>query len=183
MFDKYLKNLTSLEEDEEIKGIVRHHWISFSMAFLKIIIPPILILILIRFMGFSGFIKMISGFIMSWVFFAVFIFWATFSFYNWFIWYFDSAVITNKRVIIIEQSGVFNKTVSSADFEKIQDITVQISGLIPTLFGYGNIILQTAGEAPNLTMKDVPKPGDIQQKILHIKNIAREPEENKKTDE
>jgi len=170
MFENYFKNLASLEENEEIELVVRHHWISFMGAFLKIIIPPIALLVLIYKVGLVKSLSWFDNVIFSWVFFIIFLIWATFTFYSWFIWYFDVAILTNKRVIVIEQKALFNKIVSAAGLEKIQDTTIQISGLVPTLFGYGSVIIQTAGEAANLVIRDIPEPGKVQQKILHLKH-------------
>lgn len=178
MFKNYFKNLASLEEDEEIESVLRHHWISFASAFFKIIIPLIAVLVLIYMIGLVKFLSWFDNAIFSWFFLILFLIWTTFTFYSWFIWYFDVAILTNKRVIVIEQKALFNKTVSAAGLEKIQDSTVEISGFVPTLFGYGAVIIQTAGEAPNLTIRDVPEPGKAQQKILHLKNTQGENSKN-----
>ena len=176
MFEGYFKNLVSLREDEDIKLIVHHHWLTFASAFLKIIIPPVGILVFIYMFGFVKFLNLLNSPIFSWIFLISFIIWATFAFYSWFVWFFDVGIMTNQRIIVIEQKALFEKSISEASLDRIQDITTHIAGLSSTLLGYGSIIIQTAGEATNLAIKNVPKPQKIQQKILHIKNTETETE-------
>lgn len=177
MLEGHLKNMVSLNEDEEIDSILRHHKFTFFAAFVKIIILPIAVLVFIYMFGFVKFLNLFNSFILSWIFLIIFIVWATYSFYQWFVWYFDVAVLTNQRVIVIEQKKLFEKTISEANLDKIQDITTNISGLLPTLLGYGSVIVQTASEANNLTLKDIAKPQSVQQKILHLKDIQEDDKE------
>ena len=68
------------------------------------------------------------------------------SFVIWVDYYFDVWIVTNKRVVNIEQKGLFSRNVSELELEKIQDITTEVHGLIPTFLNYGDVFIQTAGE-------------------------------------
>lgn len=170
MFENYFKNLASLREEEQIELIVRHHWFTFAKAFLKIVTPLIALLVFIYMFGFARFLSLFNSVIFSWIALILFLIWLTFSLYSWFIWYFDAALITNQRVIVVEQKRLFEKSVSETSFDKIQDITTTITGPSQTLLGYGSVVLQTASEMNNLIIREVARPGEIQQKILHLKD-------------
>jgi len=174
MFDNYLKNLASLKEEETIEAVVRHHWFTFMPSFIKIIILPLALFVLIYMFGFMSFLTLLNSVIFSYLALIIFLIWLAFSFYHWFIWYFDVGILTNQRIIVIDQKGLFEKSVSGAELDKIQDVTVNIKGLAPTLLGYGSLIAQTAGEMPNLIIKDTAHPAEIQRKILHLKNTKKE---------
>lgn len=174
MLEGYLKNIASLNEDEEIELIIRHYKLTFLKAFIKIIIPPLFVLVFIYMVGLIKFLGFFNNFLLSWTFLIILIIWATYSFYQWFIWYFDVAILTNQRVIVVEQKKLFEKSISEAGLDKIQDITTNISGLFPTLLGYGSVIVQTAGETNNLILKDIAKPQTIQQRILHLRDIQQD---------
>ncbi len=174
MFNNYLKNLISLKEEEEIETVVRHHWFTFLPSLIKIIILPLALLVFIYIFGFISFFRLFDSLIFTYIALIIFLIWVTFSFRLWFIWYFDVGILTNKRIIVINQKRIFEKSVSEGDLDKIQDVTINISGPAPTLLGYGSIIAQTAGEMPNLIINDVPRPAKIQQKILHLKNTKEE---------
>lgn len=179
MFENYFKNLISLEEEETVDSLIRHHWFTFAGAFIKIIVPPIILFVFIYMYGFIKFLSLFESVIFSWIFLILFLIWITYSFYNWFIWYFDVTILTNRRAIVVEQKKLFEKSISETTYDKIQDITTNIAGPSQTFLGYGSVILQTAGELANLTLKEVANPQKIQQKILHIKN-TQNPEETAK---
>ena len=41
----------------------------------------------------------------------------------------------------------------------IQDVTVSQGGVSQTVFNYGTVLIQTAGEIPNIEFQLVPNPG------------------------
>ena len=89
-------------------------------------------------------------------------------------YYLDVWIITNQRLIDIEQKGFFNRSVSELDLKKIQDITSSVSGAIPTMFGFGNIHIQTAAEENKFEIKSVPHPVTARRKIIELYKHAKE---------
>src|SRR3989339_978240 len=61
-------------------------------------------------------------------------------------YYLDTWIITNERIISIEQNGLFNRTASELDLSSVQDTTAEIRGILQTVFTYGQVYVQTAGE-------------------------------------
>lgn len=87
-------------------------------------------------------------------------------------YYLDVWVVTDKRVVDIEQHGLFNREVSEFGLEKIQDVTVRVHGIIATFFDYGNIYIQTASEGTSFVFKQVPKPYEVKNLILSLSHLA-----------
>ena len=81
-------------------------------------------------------------------------------------YYLDAWVITNDRIVNVEQQGLFARTVSELDLYKIQDVTSEVRGLIPTLFNYGNVHVQTAGTQERFVFEQVPNPHEIRKRIM-----------------
>jgi uncharacterized membrane protein YdbT with pleckstrin-like domain len=81
-----------------------------------------------------------------------------FLFYNFFIFFLDRWIVTNQHIIDIEQKTVFNRVVSKLELERIQDVTAETKGFMQTLFNYGDVYIQTAGERERFVFKDVPAP-------------------------
>lgn len=73
-------------------------------------------------------------------------------------YYLDIWIITNQRSIRIELQGFFSRKVTSVNHDRIQDISVTVYGLIPTLLNYGNLHIQTAGAIPNFVFNSIPEP-------------------------
>ena len=85
-------------------------------------------------------------------------------------YYFDLWVATDKRLMLIEMKGLFTRNISSFDYGRIQDVTTDVAGIIPTLLDFGDVKIQTAGTSGYFVFKDVPKPTEFKDKILLLKD-------------
>ena len=103
----------------------------------------------------------------------IIILWLTFV-YIWTDYYLDVWVVTNKRVIDVDQHGLFNRKVSDTRLDLIQDITVDIPGIFATFIGYGDILMQTAGKDQEFILKEVAKPNKLKEVILKEIDVTHE---------
>jgi uncharacterized membrane protein YdbT with pleckstrin-like domain len=78
----------------------------------------------------------------------------------------DLWFITDKRIIDIQQEGFFSRKVSEQYLDRVQDVSSEVSGIIPTIFRYGSVKVQTAGEHPQFIFEDVPNPEEIRRLIM-----------------
>lgn len=104
-----------------------------------------------------------------------------YSFYVWFIWNNGFYIITSQRVIRIDQRGLFNRRISEAENDKIQEISTDIKGPIKTMLNFGDVRLQTASRDGRLVLAGIASPYDIQQRIAQIQygvNSAEQPQKN-----
>jgi uncharacterized membrane protein YdbT with pleckstrin-like domain len=91
----------------------------------------------------------------------------------WTNYYLDVWIITSKKIIDVEQHGLFRREVSFLHLDKIQDITYEINGIIPTMLNYGNLEVQTAGSEGAFPIKGVPNPSNVQAKLNEALIIHR----------
>jgi hypothetical protein len=90
-------------------------------------------------------------------------------FYTYFVnFYLDLLIITNDRLLHINQIGMFARSISEVDLYKIQDITSKIDGFFPALFKYGDLLIQTAGTQEKFMIYNVPDPEGLRQIILDL---------------
>lgn len=150
-----------LKEGEEIVKIVRAYALSQSFKIAIIIVLVLLPFFLLFPLFQRGFWGVIAFFILLTI--AV-----VFATRTGIIWYYNAFMITNKRIIDFDQRGLFDKTVSVATYDKIQDISFKKKGVFSTLFNYGTIVIQTAGANANLEIKNVYEPEKIQDAIMEI---------------
>ena len=75
-------------------------------------------------------------------------------------------MVTNEHIIDIEQKTVFNRIVAKLELERIQDVTAETKGFMQTVFNYGDVYIQTAGERERFVFKDVPSPQFVADIIL-----------------
>lgn len=94
-----------------------------------------------------------------------------FGFLIWIDYYFDIWIITSQRIINIEQQGMFSRRVSELNYAKIQDVSTEVQGFIPTVINFGDVEVQTAGEEGNFVFRTVSDPYAIKNLIMQqIKN-------------
>jgi len=164
-------------ENEEVVLVVRRHWMVLLPYFLHIALMcllPIIFYILIVPYVLPAFLEepynrlfiLFSVIYYGFVWIIVFTVWADY--------YLDVWIVTNERIIDIEQIGFFNRVVSELDLKRIQDITSSVHGMIPTMFGFGHIHIQTAAEEGKFDLKSVPHPVTIRRRITKLYRAARE---------
>lgn len=102
-----------------------------------------------------------------------------FLFQNFIDWYLDMWIVTDQRIINIEQKGLFGRTTSELMLYNVQDVTSEISGFIHTIFGYGKIEIQTAGEKTRFIFENIPRPNHVAKRILELAAAQRDAEVGK----
>lgn len=90
------------------------------------------------------------------------IFWAVRLFLNWYRYRNDIWVVTNQRVVDSFKPHPFSLRVATADLINVQDMTIEKSGIIPTLLHFGDVVLETAGSAQQFRISGVPDPEAVQ---------------------
>ncbi|MDX9913774.1 MAG: PH domain-containing protein, partial [Candidatus Moranbacteria bacterium] len=81
-------------------------------------------------------------------------------------------IITNERIVNIEQKALFIRTTSELKFDKIQDISINIVGLIPTVLNFGDVHVQTAGNTERFLFHKVPDPQKIKSLIMNMQTMT-----------
>jgi hypothetical protein len=171
--------MIKLNKDEKVVLEVRKHWyelFSETLFLVFVILVPIITAIAGKVIGVSRFIEIEGeGIYLFIIFTAVwFLFvWITF-FIIWTNHYLDILIITSKRIIDIDQKGLFSRNVATLMLSGVQDITIEIHGIIATFFGFGDINIQTAGEKREFVIKRIPHPAKVRKKIFSAYNKTLE---------
>ncbi len=169
-----------LEPEENVILEVRKHWIVFVgyaiTLFVTAIFPPILYVVSKNIPSFIYLTNIIENkfslFMFLYSLWLLFL-WISF-FVHWTTYYLDVWYVTEKRIIAIEQRGLFSREVSNLLFDKIQDVTLDVKGLIPTLLEFSDIRVQTASEDNrDFFMTSVRHPEEVRRIIFsHQKKIS-----------
>lgn len=80
----------------------------------------------------------------------------------------DVWIVTNRRIIDSTQHGFFNRTISELHVSRIQDISVNTRGLIPTILHFGDLQVQTAGTEEKFLFMQIPNPEKVKDEIMRI---------------
>lgn len=82
-------------------------------------------------------------------------------------WRNDTFQLTDRLIIDIDRKPFgFGEVRKQAPFSNIQNVNAARPGLLPTLFNYGDVYVETAGSASNITFERVPNPSQIQSDIF-----------------
>lgn len=88
-------------------------------------------------------------------------------------WYFSTYIITDKRVIDVDFTGLWGKRISEAPLENVEDATYQTKSFLNILFDYGDIFMQTAAERTEFEFDSVPKPGMVHDVLTDLVEASR----------
>ncbi len=81
-------------------------------------------------------------------------------------YYLDCWIVTDERTIHTELIGLFNRFLSSVYHHQIQDVSVDVRGILPTFFRYGNVQIQTAGKFREFIFHQIPEPYKVKEIII-----------------
>lgn len=154
------------DDDEVVLVVARQHWFTnlrWILASVLMILTPSLF----RFV--PTLIEIPAAYM-----FIGYLFWYlitfAYAFESFLSWYFNVYIITSKRVIDIDFNNLLTKKYSEATIDAIQDVTSVVIGAIPTVFNYGNVLIQTASEVNELEFGRVANP----EKIIRVLQEVRD---------
>lgn len=176
MFEQRL--LENVKEGEEVRALIRRTPIVAILPILLcvvLIIAPFFFLYPLLKLGVGGSLILIASFLVG---FLV-------GFRTLWVQQLNAFILTPTRIIDVDQRGIFHKVVSETTFDKVQDVSYVIKGVGPTLFRYGTVVIQTAGNAANLELAGVRFPQRVQDLIVRLQRDANAPagEEHLSADE
>lgn len=88
-------------------------------------------------------------------------------------YYLDIWVVTNDRIIAVEQQGLFSRTISEMDLWLVQDVTSEVNGITATIFSYGLLAVQSAAERARFHFENCHSPNVVRQRILDLADEDR----------
>ncbi len=159
--------MIELSKGERVVYEIRRHWYvllveSFFLALLSLIPWAVFFGLDVSGFSFSGGEGSVFFFVSAaWLFFI----WIAFMII-WTNYYLDVWIVTSKRILDIEQHGLFSRDMSEFRLDRIQDVTIEVKGILPTLLRFGDIHVQTAGEAREFIIRSIPHPYRVRDIII-----------------
>lgn len=89
------------------------------------------------------------------------------------VWYYNVYIVTNERLVDVDFYSLLFKRVSEVKFGHIEDLTAASGGVVQSLFNYGDIMIQTAAEVPEIEFEKVPNP-EVVVKLISELNSSEE---------
>lgn len=169
------KLLPSPLPQEKVVLELRRHWFSFfrqAFIYFLLLIAPLAAYFFIDQFEITlwghvyngGLAEVITRLAISLYYLGVWVFF----FHAWLDYYLDVWVITNERVLSLEQKGIFSRRVSELRLSRIQDVSSEVKGMWETFLHFGNVQIQTAGEQANFLFHQVPNPYEVSERLMRL---------------
>jgi len=163
-----------LQQDETILLYAKRHWAFLTWRLVKIglvaIVPVVALLVLAAMTfgldGDAG--KIVIGLSVLWLLVG-----AARGYLAWYQYQHDIWVVSDQRVIDSLKHHWFHHQMASADLDDVEDISIRREGVVATMFNYGDLQLQTAGERPNFVLSGIPNPSTVLALVDHQRDIAK----------
>lgn len=148
------------EHDEKIILFLRRHFITnlpwIVITIILAIIPAIAIILNLQFSILSSFNIPNNFTVILIVFYYLILF--SFIFTSFLTWFYNVFIVTKKRVIDIDYSDLVIHNMAVTKLTHVQDVNYTQSGFIRSLFNYGDLFVQTAGNERNFEALKIPNP-------------------------
>lgn len=170
--------MISLEPNERILMTVRKHW--YALFRHTAIIAALTFLPAAFYFGRGRIGQMVQTEIITLANFIFSLYALALVLYAFIVWtdyYLDVWIITTKRLIDIEQRSLFSRVISELPMAKVQNVTIEIPGFIPTILRFGNLKVETASQSTFL-IRDVPRLYEAKDLILKYAHQSASGEHN-----
>jgi membrane protein YdbS with pleckstrin-like domain len=173
----HLSQVIKQKPSEQITHHLRRHPITF-LPIIGLFVLLLTVPIVLYFLIMNIYPNILSGEILypiailgaSIYYLSVYLF-----FFGYFIdYYLDLWIVTTNRIIDMEQHGLFRRTSTELELFRIQDVSANITGIVGTLFNYGDVIVKTASSNLNIVFRDVPNPNKIREDLVHMSEKDRQ---------
>ncbi len=165
------EHISLLRPNERVMMTLHRHWIilvvHFSYIFTLVITSGFLL-------TYGSSIMLLTGGALYWgglsLFWIVFL---TFILLNWINDELDLFIVTDSRIIGIDQISALSRNVTECSLDRVQEVNAHTSGVLQTLFGFGDVHIHTASEASNMVIHYAPDPVENARRINNIINEFR----------
>jgi len=153
-------------KDEEIVIVSRRHpWV---LAKTGLIMVGLLAILFLAFLIFG------ASLISSIALLAILVIMIVYGFIRWFVFANDIFILTNQRVININQGGFFTRRVTEAELANILNVSYEIKGPIKSFLNFGDIMVDTSGSDNNLlVLRNIENPHFVQERIVSLQKKAQ----------
>lgn len=159
-------NLKNLRPWEEVIKVIKRHWIVYVMLWLYFLLGFIVSSIIYWIFWFWTWWNLIN--ILIWLIFSLFLF------IEWLNHELDMFVVTNNRIIWIEQIAFLNRQVTETNLWQVQEVNSKNTWLLSNILNYWTLSIQTAWNKTTLQMWYCPDSMNTQRKILNVVDNYRD---------
>lgn len=172
-----LYNLIKKKHYERVEHVLRRHPLTFLPIFLfflvLLVVPPV-VYILINSV-FPGAFQSDITFVLLVLLASSYYLGMLLLFYAQFLmFYLDMWVITNDRMVNVDQLGLFARSISEVELFRLQDVHAEVRGFFRTILKYGKVSAKTASGTDAFVLHDVKRPNRIREDLVRLAQEDRQ---------
>ena len=157
---------TQIRPGEHILMILHRHWIIFAFK-IGYILGLILTTVILLYM--MPTLVIIFGTAIFWGALSIlWIFFLTFILLSWVNDELDLFIITDQRIIGIDQVSSLSRRVSECGLDRVQEVNAEVTGILQTILRYGHVHIHTASENSDMIVRYAPNPVENGNRINTI---------------
>jgi hypothetical protein len=170
MFKRNKALFPGQQENEEIRLVIREHWFHLFARLLIWVLFVVVLFAMDKYIPiylpglladpFGNFYALFRNVYTIFMVLGLFMIWA--------LYYLNVQIITNQRIVEVDQASLFIHRVSELDLSKIEDVTGETKGFFGNMFSYGNVYVQTAGKTERFAFQNIPHPDKVEKLILDL---------------
>lgn len=164
------RHFPNQKPNEYVLMFLRRHWVvvlKIIAIFLCMAAIPVFFYVIV--LNYTDFLVGETSFALTTLMISAFyLFVILYTFANFIDYFLDVWIVTNQRVISIEQRGLFARVISEKELGRMQDITSEVKGFWSTMLNYGDVHIQTAGETERFVFKQVPFADEVARRISNL---------------
>jgi len=142
--------MNNLRSWEKVDIVIRRHWIAFAFLALYAIWGIVFTVSIFLVLGTSASIWIMM--IAFWMYYSLFLY------VSWLNYELDVFILTNNRIVCVEQKTFLNRAVWETTLDKVQEVSIETKWLLANLFDFGTLRIMTSWSSPSFDMTYSPHP-------------------------
>lgn len=171
--DNTNRNFKGQQKNEVVHCFTRRHWIVLLPYLIAAVVLGIVVFLSLFFVdhkALTAFFDVTMYRVLAFAAVLLITHFLHYFFLRLFNFYLQIVVITNSRVIHLDQTLYFQRERDSIDLPEIQDIVIQRRGILKTLLNFGEITITLSSAHATKTLTHVPNPEYYFRKLNKIKS-------------
>lgn len=163
------KLFPSQQPDEKVYLVFREHWFRLALKFSVIVLLALLPALIRLFIptlieqlseNYSSVINLFLQVYYLGLLVATFLIWV--------LYYLNMGIVSELRLVDIDQRGLLRHEVSELNLDSIEDVTSDTIGLFGNILNYGTVYIQTAGATERFEFDKIHNPKMVAGMILSL---------------
>lgn len=163
------KLFPSQQPNEKVYLVFREHWFRLALKFSVIVLLGILPFLIRAFLPNlitlvpEDYLTIINLFIQVYYLGLL-----VAGFLIWVLYYLNMGIVSELRLVDIDQRGLLKHEVSELNLDSIEDVTSETTGLFGNILNYGTVFIQTAGATERFEFDKIHNPKMVAGLILSL---------------